>query len=178
MVFSQFFREPPHAIAARALYVRIVEQSREPALYAVMGVPDSVDGRFEALVLHAGIVMRRMTREGGPCARVSQALFDLMFQDLDENLREMGVGDISVPRKIKAMGEAFYGRSKAYDAALEGADRAALSAALRRNIHNGEDRPGLDALANYTRKLYDAMQAQPVETFLDGRLDFPILTHA
>ncbi|HEY0568332.1 MAG TPA: ubiquinol-cytochrome C chaperone family protein, partial [Xanthobacteraceae bacterium] len=118
-----------------AIYGMIVTQAREPLFYRDLGVPDTVNSRFDLLLLHLWMVLRRLRKAGGG-AELSQALFDRFCDDMDGNLREMGVGDLTVPKRMQAFGEAFYGRSAAYDLALtEGAE--ALAQALCRNILNG-----------------------------------------
>src|SRR6267378_2892298 len=105
------FRKPriPSRGTIEAIYGMIVTQAREPLFYRDFGVPDTVNGRFDLLVLHLWMVLRRLKSiEGG--ADVSQTLFDRFCDDMDANLREMGVGDLTVPRRMQAFGEAFYGR--------------------------------------------------------------------
>jgi cytochrome b pre-mRNA-processing protein 3 len=118
-----------------AMYGMIVTRAREPSFYRDLGVPDTVDGRFDLLVLHLWMVLRRLkTSEGG--ALLAQALFDHFCDDMDANLREMGVGDLTVPKRMQAFGEAFYGRAAAYDLALcEGEEP--LAQALCKNILAG-----------------------------------------
>ena len=125
----------------------IVTQAREPLFYRDLGVPDTVNGRFDLLLLHLWLVLRRLkSAEGG--AALSQALFDHFCEDMDDNLREMGVGDLTVPKRMQAFGEAFYGRSAAYDMALtEG--REAFAQALCKNILNGEKIEKASELAAY-----------------------------
>ena len=114
----------------------IVTQAREPLFYRDLGVPDTVNGRFDLLVLHLWMVLRRLKPiEGG--AGLSQALFDRFCDDMDANLREMGVGDLTVPKRMQAFGEAFYGRAAAYDLALAAGEEP-LAQALCKNILNGE----------------------------------------
>ena len=120
--------------AAHRLYMAVVTRARDPLFYRELGVPDSLDGRFEMIALHAFLVMRRLKREGRAGAALSQALHDIMFADMDQSLRELGVGDLSVGRKVKAMARGLYGRIAAYEAGLaEGGDR--LVAAIRRNVY-------------------------------------------
>ena len=132
------FRKPRLAPRGtiEAIYGMIVTQAREPLFYRDLGVPDTVNGRFDLLLLHLWLVLRRLKSvEGGE--GLSQALFDHFCNDMDDNLREMGVGDLTVPKRMQAFGEAFYGRTAAYDLALtEG--REALAQALCKNIFNGE----------------------------------------
>lgn len=132
------FRKPriPQRGTIEAIYGMIVTQSREPLFYRHLGVPDTVNGRFDLLVLHLWMVLRRLRPiEGG--VDLSQALFDHFCDDMDANLREMGVGDLTVPKRMQAFGEAFYGRSAAYDLALTGGEEA-LAQALCKNILNGQ----------------------------------------
>ena len=173
MALFSLFRERPEKVAATALYAAIVEQSRRPEYYSQMGVPDTLDGRFDILVLNASLPMRRLTGAGDRAAKVSQALFNLMFQDMDQSLREMGVGDLIVPKRIKEMGEAFYGRALAYDKALAEADRTALAEALTRNVFKGREAAGVNALAAYAQRAYRAVGMQSIDDLCDGRIAFP-----
>ena len=118
---------------ARRLYDQVVGQARSPSFYVDGGVPDTVDGRFEMVLLHAYLVIGRLMAGEDAAQRIAQYLFDTMITDMDRSLREMGIGDLSVGRKVKAMAEAYYGRSRAYDSALATSD-ADLSSALRRNV--------------------------------------------
>jgi cytochrome b pre-mRNA-processing protein 3 len=128
------FRKPRTAPSGTigTIYGMIVTQVREPLFYRDLGVPDTVNGRFDLLLLHMWMVLRRLkTIEGG--AELSQAVFDRFCEDMDANLREMAVGDLKVPKTMRALGEAFYGRVAAYDRALgDGTD--ALAKAIDRNI--------------------------------------------
>ena len=145
------FRNPtaPSRGTIEAIYGMIVAQAREPAFYATLNVPDTVNGRFDMLVLHLWLVLRRLqTAENG--SRLAQALFDRFCADMDGNLREMGVGDLTVPKRMQAFGEAFYGRTAAYDLAFAGGD-ADMAQALSRNVFNGTADDGAKALAGYVR---------------------------
>lgn len=114
-----------------ALYGRIVARSREPVFYAVMGVPDSPEGRFDLLALHAFLVMDALS----PTApKAAQALFDLMFDDMEVNLRELGASDIRIGARVKKLAQDFFGRSEAYRNALKNNDKQGLMAALDRNL--------------------------------------------
>ncbi len=170
-LLARFDPEPPQ----RRLYRRIVEQSRQPAFYADLGVPDTVNGRFDMITLHAFLVMNRLRRERTQAAaEFSQALFDEMFLDMDHNLREMGVPDTGIARRIRRMSEAFYGRVAAYRQALDENDEAALKDAFRRNIFEGEADPvALEALATYVHATEDRLAAQPYRELAEGRVDFP-----
>jgi cytochrome b pre-mRNA-processing protein 3 len=133
------FRKPhaPRRGTIEAIYGMIVAQAREPLFYAGLGVPDTVNGRFDMVLLHLWMVLRRLRRsEGG--AELAQALFDHFCGDMDDNLREMGVGDLTVPKRMRKFGEAFYGRAAAYDRALQ-AGAEPLAQALCKNILDGGD---------------------------------------
>ncbi len=108
----------------------IVTQAREPLFYRDLGVPDTVNGRFDLLVLHLWMVLRRL-RPAPDGVGLSQALFDRFCDDMDANLREMGVGDLTVPKRMQAFGEAFYGRVAAYDVALAAGEEPLAQALAR-----------------------------------------------
>ena len=133
MPLSTLFRKsgPPQAI--HEIYRIIVDQARQPRFYTDFGVPDTVDGRFEMVTLHAFLVIRRLKGASESSSDAAQALFDLMFEDMDVSLREMGAGDMGIGKRVKAMVQAFYGRIASYEAGLAGDDEA-LEAALLRNV--------------------------------------------
>jgi cytochrome b pre-mRNA-processing protein 3 len=154
-----------------SLYGAIVAQARQPVFYAGLGVPDTVEGRFEMIVLHLVLVLRRLRR--GPRGRdLTQGVFDAFCRDLDHNLRELGVGDLSVPKKMKRFAEAFYGRQRAYEDALAAADPALLGVALGRNVFSGNDLPGVNRLADYTRGTAAQLDALDGAALAAGRLAF------
>ncbi|MFK4507003.1 ubiquinol-cytochrome C chaperone family protein [Bradyrhizobium daqingense] len=144
------FRKPRLAPGTiEAIYGMIVTQAREPIFYRDLGVPDTVNGRFDLLLLHLWLLLRRLrTVQGAP--ELSQALFDRFCEDMDDNLREMGVGDQTVPKRMRAFGEAFYGRAQAYDQAIDGGGEA-LAAAICKNILNGTGMDQAQRLAAYAR---------------------------
>ena len=179
MIFS-FFRKDPSLDAATALYAAAVEQARSPRLYADFGAPDTVEGRFEQVALHVYLVLRRLKggapdAEAGPDAkRVSQKLFDVMFQNMDDSLRELGVGDLSIGKKVRKLAENFYGRVAAYEDALkDDAPEDALARALGRNIFGDEAAPAAARLAGYVREAAAAMEAQPAARIAGGVVRFP-----
>lgn len=139
------------ATAARQLYREIVTQARSPAFYVDYAVPDTPDGRFDMIALHAALVMRRLRDDTSVSPAVSQALFDQMFAGFDESLREMGVGDLRVGKVVKAMAKGFYGRLAAYGQCLDQDDVPGLQDALRRNVYrHSEPEQGVVArLATY-----------------------------
>jgi len=168
------FRKP--RIAPRgtieAIYGMIVTQAREPLFYRDLGVPDTVNGRFDLLLLHLWLVLRRLKSvEAG--TGLSQALFDHFCADMDDNLREMGVGDLTVPKRMQAFGEAFYGRTAAYDMALtEG--REAFAQALCKNRLNGGDIEKARRLAAYAEAAMAALRGLDEATLLDGAWKLPL----
>jgi cytochrome b pre-mRNA-processing protein 3 len=155
-----------------AIYGMIVAQAREPLFYRDLAVPDTVNGRFDLLVLHLWLLMRRLTPvEGGPA--LCQALFDRFCDDMDANLREMGVGDLTVPKRMQAFGEAFYGRTAAYDLALE-AGQEPLAQALCKNILNGEHIEAARRLAAYADAAIAILAALDEAVLLRPSWKFPV----
>jgi cytochrome b pre-mRNA-processing protein 3 len=157
---------------AAALYGRLVAQARQPAFYTVCAVPDTVLGRFEMIALHAFLVMRRL-KTGGGSAPLAQDLFDLMFADMDRNLRELGTGDLAVGKRIKKLAKAFYGRVAAYEDGLTGPP-GRLEEALARNVYEETAAPAaaVAALADYLRHSDAALAAQPMDGVATGELRF------
>jgi cytochrome b pre-mRNA-processing protein 3 len=152
MVLSLFKKSRVEPSVER-VYAAIVAASRAPALYAVMGVPDTVMGRFEALALHVSLALRRLKQLPPPADALAQELVDRFFGGLDSAMREIGIGDVSVPKKVQKLGQAFYGRLQAYDEALAGDAAAdALEQALACNVLDQPGKPGLAAaLAAHVR---------------------------
>jgi cytochrome b pre-mRNA-processing protein 3 len=138
-----WLRPDPVRKTAEQLYAAVVTQARRPEFYARLGVPDSLDGRFELIALHMFIALRRLKVQG-QAAAAGQALVDLFVQDMDASLRELGAGDLGVGRRVKAMVQALYGRIAAYEAGLAGPGEE-LEAALRRNLFGTAPEPGPQA---------------------------------
>lgn len=170
----QLFRRSNRRAAAAALFDCIVAQSRRPEFYANCSVPDTVDGRFDMIALHAFLVLRRLK---GPERDTAQALLEAIFDDMDGSLREMGAGDLGVGRRVKTMAKALYGRIAAYEGALDGPG-AALGEALKRNLYGTVDPDpdgglrGLDAMAAYVRAEAAAIDAQSLESITAGKVSF------
>ncbi|WP_298958045.1 ubiquinol-cytochrome C chaperone family protein [uncultured Roseibium sp.] len=139
MLFGLFRRRSRDA--EHKVYCEIVAQARQPVFYSGLLVPDTVDGRFDMIVAHAVLYFRRMRAEGADVAEFAQNVFDLFFQDMDASLREMGVSDTRVPKKVKVMGEAFYGRADAYISAIDSGNVAELADAIGRNIFTEDAQP-------------------------------------
>lgn len=156
---------------ADALYAAIVARARSTEFYRALAVPDTLDGRFDMIVLHMFVVLERLRGEGGPGRQLSQALFDLMFADMDRSLRELGVSDHAIGRRIKQMVSAFYGRMRAYDAA--GADAVRLADALGRNVYRERpvDATILARLAAYVLDTRQELAGVPAERLLEGGLE-------
>lgn len=163
----------------KRLYQAVNAQARQPGFYLAGGVPDTLDGRFELLLLHATLAWRRLEAQGPQGRRVAQALFDLMFTDIHHALRQIGVGDLSVPRHIKRMMKAYKGRALNYDRALRAADPAALAEALRRNLYAtvaaDTGAATVEAMAAYVREAAALFDAQAYDTIMAGHLQFPPL---
>ena len=167
------FRKPriPSRGTIEAIYGMIVTQAREPLFYRDLGVPDTVNGRFDLLVLHLWMVLRRLKSiEGG--TGLSQTLFDRFCDDMDANLREMGVGDLTVPKRMQAFGEAFYGRAAAYDLAVTAGEER-LAQALCKNILNGEQIENARRLAFYAEASISALAGLDDATLRSGSWRFP-----
>jgi len=173
MIFPLFRRSArPDTIST--LYGTIVAQARMPCFYRDFAVADTVNGRFDLLVLHLELVLLRLTEEPA-LKEFGQALFDRFCQDMDHNLREMGVGDLSVPKEMRRIGEAFYGRAQAYRTALLAEDNGALEEALVRNIYGGMVSTAAvpRRLAVYMREAIRDLRGQSAAIMEAGQLRFP-----
>jgi cytochrome b pre-mRNA-processing protein 3 len=170
MIF-RLFRRPPRPASIASLYGMIVAQARAPAFYRDYGVPDTVSGRLEMVILHAVLLLLSLEGGGEAARALGQQLFDEFCRDMDASLREMGVGDLAVPRKMRELGEAFYGRQAAYRAALGDADRRALAQALARNVFAGASADASERLAAYVREVASSLAAQ--DGIARGELRFP-----
>lgn len=181
MILRPFRRVAENRTIA-SLYGMIVAQARSTAFYVGYEVPDTVQGRFDLIVLHLVLLLRRLARGESAAERqegrrqLGQRLFDAFCRDLDGNLREMGIGDLAVPKHMRRFGEAFYGRQAVYLAALDAPDGRDFENALARNIFPG-DGVGVDAkaarLARYARAAVRDLDAQKDEAFLRGQVSFP-----
>ncbi len=171
MVFGLFSRKKAMPSVER-LYGDIVAAARSPYLYRVCGVPDTVMGRFELLGLHVALVLRRLRELPPPADSLAQELVDRFFLDLDDSLRQIGIGDVSVPKKIKKLGQAFYGRADAYDKALlPDAGSDALEMALARNVIEKADQPALaTVLAQQIRNQVNHLDNLDLEGIIAGNV--------
>ncbi|WP_193371236.1 ubiquinol-cytochrome C chaperone family protein [Pelagibius marinus] len=177
MIWKRLFDPQPRSEQAWPLYEIIVAQARNPVLYRDYGVPDSVDGRFEAIVLHLVLVLRRLKRDFPDGLDLAQALQEVFFTDMDRSLREMGAGDLGVGKRVRRMAEGFMGRLSAYEAALDAiAPRGTgeLETVLRRNAFGTLPAEAGDtaALAAYILAQTAALEAQEGVELRQGRLTF------
>jgi cytochrome b pre-mRNA-processing protein 3 len=175
MILSFRRKTMPDTIGA--LYGAIVAQARAPAFYADYGVPDTVEGRFDLLILHVALFFRRAREEGESLRAVGQAVFDRFCLDMDHGLREIGISDTTLAKKMQKIGEAFYGRAAAYDKALAGADDAMLAAALERNVFGtqmaSDGTPSAQRLAHYVRAAAEDLSRQASGEIVAGVVNFP-----
>lgn len=167
----------PHETARRAAehYAALVAQARRRTFYESLGAPDTLDGRFDLIVLHASLYLKRQRAAGRDGRDLAQAVFDQMFANLDQSLRELGVGDMTLPKKMRSMVSAFYGRAVAYDAALAEPSDEALAVALIRNIYAGTPPPAESVvrLCAYLRRAANTLAAAPDEIVLTNRFHWP-----
>ena len=174
MIFARWRARRASLALIDNLRGEIADASRRPALYAALGAPDRVDGRFELLTLHVGLVLRRLVAVGGLGDEMAQDLVNSVFMHLDDTLREQALSDISVSKRLAAMKKAFYGRNAAYAEALDSGSRERLAAALSRNVYGMPGgAPEASALADYLLAVDGALQRTPIEDFTTGRFRFP-----
>ena len=163
MIFN-LFRKSTAPDAAYEAYRSIVAQSRQVKFYAEWGVPDTVTGRFDMISLHLALLLRRLKGESA-AAPFGQALVDLFFRDMDRSLRELGVTDLGVPRKVKTMGNVFYGLAAVLGDAIDSADPAAVEAVLVKNVY-GAATPHAATLASYLLDEARRLAAQPTSALI------------
>ena len=171
MMFPRFRRKSRGPDTISTLYGMIVAQARLPIFYRDYAVADTVNGRFDLIVLHLAMVLDRLFQEPALQA-LGQGVFDHFCRDMDHNLREMGIGDLKVPKEMRRIGEAFYGRSQAYRTAWAGSDEQPLVQALERNIYEGQN-GGARRLAAYVRAALSDLAGQPAAAFENAILHFP-----
>jgi cytochrome b pre-mRNA-processing protein 3 len=152
------------------VYDSIAALSRRRVLFTDYGVADTFEGRFELLTLHLALILRRLAELPAPAADMAQDLTDLAFRRLDQGLREIGIGDVGVPRRMKGLAKAFYGRARVYHAAFAGGDHALLVAALRRNVFGG-DAGDAESLALRTERIERSLANLDLDAILVTGLD-------
>lgn len=166
------FRNKDRERRIETLYRPLVEQARRPAFFTDLGVPDTADGRYGLMVVHVFLFAHRLRDETMAAKAAAQAVCDRFFTEMDRALRELGVGDLSVPKRIRKVAGFYAGASAAYSQALEAGDEAALAAALVRNVYIDVEAspPGAAGLASYVRRQAAALAEAPVTELLAGRL--------
>lgn len=175
-----FSRRSKRRQVSRNLYRAAVAQARQPVFYTDYGVPDTVDGRFDMICLHTGLLMERLGQEGEEGRKLSQALFDTMFRDMDRSLRERGVGDLGVPKHIKRMMKGFNGRLHSYARALRAISDSdpSLEEVLIRNLYAGASphpEEGAAPMTDYVRHCLRVLaETGAVSLIEDGFLRFPV----
>tara|TARA_R110002020_G_scaffold20374_25_gene69614 strand:+ start:689 stop:1240 length:552 start_codon:yes stop_codon:yes gene_type:complete len=173
MVFGFFNRHK--GVEVEPLYLSIVAQARQPVFYRDWAVPDTVDGRFEMLVLHLVLVIERLRAEDKSVSAVGQGVFDFFLKDMDRNLREMGVGDLSVGKRMKKIGRSIYGRFDAFAGPLADADLPALASAFDRNVFAGDPHPAeANRLAAYALETAQRLASMTTSDIEAGRVDWPV----
>lgn len=165
-MLRNLFRSRRSLSEAESLYALAADQARNPEFYTRLGVADRIDARFELYTLHVLLLVMRLRDEGDVGAEVAQAVFDTYVSALDNTLRELGVGDISMAKKMRALGQSLYGRMKAYEPNLRDGDSDALSDALARNVYGTEDVGDGRALADYALRTRSSLATQTFEAVL------------
>lgn len=176
-MFQRLFGRERHANRAitEALYAQIVAAARQTVFYSAWNVPDTPLGRFEMLSLHMFLFQHRLRGEGGAAPEVAQVLIDEFFMDVEHSLRELGIGDVGVPKRMRKLAKMFYGRTAAYDDALQRNDHDALAVALARNVRPDAGAwPQASQLALYAADASRQLAEQPTESIVSGTVSFPV----
>jgi cytochrome b pre-mRNA-processing protein 3 len=173
MILSLFRKNAPREPVYR-LYSAIVAQSRHPRFYAELGIPDTVTGRFDMICLHLALLFRRMRGEGTEAREFSQAVFDLFFKDMDSSLREMGIGDLAIPKRIQKLVGVFYGLSDGLALTLDSADRAGLEALLQRNLLGGQQGHPSGELAEHVEREASRLASVSTASLLSGSIGIEV----
>ncbi|MBC7800629.1 MAG: ubiquinol-cytochrome C chaperone [Gemmatimonadaceae bacterium] len=173
MAFLGLFGRKRHVRAGYELYTAAVTAAREPYYFETLGVPDTIDGRFDMVGLYVFLIVHRLHAESKAGADLAQAVFDAMFSDMDFNLRELGVGDMTVGKKVRAMWEAFNGRATAYAAPLGAADRDALAEVVAKNVWRGQPTgQAAHAIASMMVDQTAHLARQPLTDLMSGTVNF------
>jgi cytochrome b pre-mRNA-processing protein 3 len=160
-------KEKPYEQEAKTLYAQCLHTVRQPFFYTDYGVDDSMEARFDLLTLHCFLIINRTLAEPDFDAKpLNQTLFDIMFADMDQTMREMGIGDMGIPKRMKKMMTGFNGRMHSYESACAAQGNAALTEAINRNIYAGASPDHAKKLAHYTKKQQKHLKALPIETIL------------
>jgi cytochrome b pre-mRNA-processing protein 3 len=174
-MFQRLFgaKRPVSEAVVTATYEAIVAAARQPVLYSYYGIPDTPLGRFESLTAHLVLYLRRTKDAAAPLPALAQEIVDMFVIDMDHSLRELGIGDQGVPKRMKKLAKMFYGRAESYGAALSKGDDDELAQALRRNIFPDQaEWSGAAALAGYLLEADASLRHVPVEALAAGRPGF------
>lgn len=167
------FRRNPRATTIEALYGAIVAQARAPVFYLAYGIPDTVNGRLDLLMLHLALVFERLSQGDAEAKAAGQEAFDRFCRDMDDHLREDGISDMKVPKQVRGVAAAFFGRHGAYISALRAGDDAALRTAISRNVFNGAETPGVARLAAYMQAAIAILDGQEPSQMAAGTVSWP-----
>lgn len=174
MIFGLFRRKNGNRAIVERQYAALTSAARIPFFYSDLGVPDTVMGRFEMLSVVMILFFRRTASSATSGQELAQEIIDAFFQDIDHSIRELGIGDQGVPKRMKKLAGMFYGRVKSYAAAMDADDAAGLEEALRRNLHPGDAAaPAMDALARWMISAEAALKEVPEDTIARGMLVLP-----
>lgn len=165
-MLQKLFRVRPNDRIGLDLYAKTVEQARDPAFFTKLGVADEIDARFELYTLHILLLVLRLRDESEAGAEIAQELFDVYVSALDNALRELGVHDVTVGKKMRKLGEALYGRMTAYEGPVRAADKTGLAEALARNVYAGADGESGERLADYALRARAGLAAQSLKAVL------------
>jgi cytochrome b pre-mRNA-processing protein 3 len=166
-------RRSPIGRTASGIYGRVVAQARQPAFYATHQVPDTHEGRFDLIVLHLFLALERLRAEGEAGQPLGQAVMEAFVTDMDDAMREIGISDLGVPRRIKKTAAAVLERFEDYRAALAQPNDIALTAAIGRHLVIAPESAG--PIAAYMRATTEALSSQPRERILAGEVSFVIM---
>ncbi len=174
--FLSFFTHEPEPSTAHKLYAVLVDHARFRVYYETLAVPDTPEGRFEVLALHVGLVLRRLVQDRSVGGHVAQSLVDLMVTDMDVNLRELGVGDLSVGKQVKRLAGQLNARMDVLREAFDGGDHERLRPMLAVNTYHGVDAPpesGVTKLIRACAAIEKRLAEQDVAALAAGRLQLP-----
>lgn len=175
MIFGLFGKKAGNRVIVERQYAELTAAARQPHLYAALGVPDTVMGRFEMITAMLILYFRRTRSSGRSGQEIAQEIIDAFFEDMDHSIRELGVGDVSVPKRMKKFAGMFYGRLESYARAMDAGDLPALAEALSRNMHPDASgaAPDMTGLASYLMQVEAAFTASPEADVELGRVVVP-----
>lgn len=172
----RFFRRARGGAIVSQLYDRLMHGARQTGFYSRLGVADTLDGRFEMAAVHGTLLVRRLNRADAPGPDIARDLTDALFEGFEIALRETGVGDLAVPKRMKKMAQNYLGRAQAYGAGLDRPDDGELVAAIARNALGNPDAaaaPGAAAIARYMRAAEDRLAGTSLDELLENLPDWP-----